>query len=136
MNFSDFYFYALRRFLVNFQGYSVFCSKVIPNGMKRKCQKSHKSQNWPKESESDKCCRQQKRLTKLPVCLLKHFIISWSKSLQSFMPMALKALEIPKGVIFDPHPHIQCGRDRAIRNITKQKFRNSKCAFRNSEFAK
>ena len=44
MDFFEFYFYALRRFLANFQGYSVFQSKVIlnPNHMKKVPKKAKK----------------------------------------------------------------------------------------------
>ena len=48
--FFKFCFYALKCFLANFQGYSVFRSKVIPNCMKKSVKKGQKLS----KSESDK----------------------------------------------------------------------------------
>ena len=67
LNFLEFCFYALRRFLANIQGYRVFRSKVIPNCMKKSTKKGQKSQNLLKR-ETDK-----KEHIKLPFFFAQKF---------------------------------------------------------------
>ena len=83
--FFKFCFYALKCFLANFQGYSVFRSKVIPNCKKKSVKKGQKLS----KSKSDK-----KGHIKLPFFFwLKSFILSRSKILQSFKPITFMVLE-------------------------------------------
>ena len=88
LNFFEFYFYALRRFLANFQAYIASSGqKLFQTAWKQVPKKAKKSQNVSK-SESDK-----KEHAKLPIfVLLKSFILSWSKSLKSFKLIAFMVL--------------------------------------------
>ena len=89
LNFFEFYFYALRRFLANFQAYIASSGqKLFQTAWKQVPKKAKKNQNVSK-SESDK-----KEHIKLPIfVLLKSFILPWSKSLKSFKLTAFMVLE-------------------------------------------
>ena len=101
LNFFEFYFYALRRFLANFQAYIASSGqKLFQTAWKQVPKKAKKSQNVSK-SESDK-----KEHAKLPIfVLLKSFILSWSKSLKSFKLIAFMVLERFLGSHLWPIPH-------------------------------
>ena len=88
LNFFEFYFYALRQFLANFQAYIVSSGqKLFQTAWKQVLKKAKKSQNLSK-SELDK-----KEHIKLPIfVLLESFILSWSKSLKSFKLIAFMVL--------------------------------------------
>ena len=80
LNFFEFYFYALRRFLANFQAYIASSGqKLFQTAWKQVPKKAKKSQNLSKSE-----------LTIF--VLLKSFILSWSKSLKSFKLIAFMVL--------------------------------------------
>ena len=101
LNFFEFYFYALRRFLANFQAYIASSGqKLFQTAWKQVPKKAKKNQNVSK-SESDK-----KEHIKLPIfVLLKSFILSWSKILESFKLIAFMVLERFLGSHLWPLPH-------------------------------
>ena len=101
LNFFEFYFYALRQFLANFQAYIVSSGqKLFQTAWKQVLKKAKKSQNLSK-SELDK-----KEHIKLPIfVLLESFILSWSKSLKSFKLIAFMVLERFLGSHLWPIPH-------------------------------
>ena len=101
LNFFEFYFYALRQFLANFQAYIVSSGqKLFQTAWKQVLKKAKKSQNLSK-SELDK-----KEHIKLPIfVLLESFILSWSKSLKSFKLIAFMVLKRLLGDHIWPLPH-------------------------------
>ena len=101
LNFFEFYFYALRQFLANFQAYIVSSGqKLFQTAWKQVLKKAKKSQNLSR-SELDK-----KEHIKLPIfVLLESFILSWSKSLKSFKLIAFIVLERFLGSHLWPIPH-------------------------------
>ena len=90
LEFFKFYYYALRRFSANFQGYIASSGQTLfQTAWKKVPKKAKKTQNLSK-SGSDK-----KELIKLPIFffLFKSFILSWSESLKSFKLIAFMVLE-------------------------------------------
>ena len=101
LNFFEFYFYALRRFLANFQAYIASSGrKLFQTAWKQVPKKAKKSQNlWKRELD-------KKEHIKLPIfILLKSFILSWSKSLKSFKLIAFMVLARLLGGHIWPPPH-------------------------------
>ena len=75
LTFSDFYFYCLRCFLVNFQQCSTFQPKIIPNRMKKMPQKVKKTKICQNASQPNANIS-KKRLFMLSILLIKSIYVS------------------------------------------------------------
>ena len=96
------YFYSLRGFLANFQGYIASSGQKLSQTAWKKCQKkAKKSQNLSK-NESQKRAYQ---VVNFFFFLLQSFILSWPKSLKSFKLIPFMVLgEIPRRSYLTPIP--------------------------------
>ena len=89
LNFFEFYFYDLKRFLANFQGYIASSGqKLFQSVWKQVPKKDQEKPTFVK-----KWARQKRAYQYANLFVLKSFILSWSKSLKGFKLIAFMALD-------------------------------------------